>query len=139
MRALALLTLATLLFADANLQNKELSAKEIEKQNITIAKLAAQEITKSLPQIIDKYTTITACKAEKNSLIYLYEIKSKKSDETIQKEDHSKMGDAITKGTCTSSQRFLESNISITHQYISATSKKKLFEFHVNQENCPKR
>ena len=119
------------------MQSRELPTKELKSQNKLITKLAADEISKSLPQTIDKYTTLVKVKALNTTLVYMYEINTgAKSDETVIKEDHTRMQKAVTKGTCRSSKRFLEADISISYIYNSAKSKKKLFQFNINQTSC---
>jgi len=106
-------------------------------QNQKIAKLAAEEMNKTLPQTIDKYTTLVQIAAKGTVLEYLFEINTgAKSDETVQKEDHARMEKAITEGVCHSSKRFLDAKINITYIYRSAVSKAELFRFDISQEKC---
>ena len=131
------LLISTTFASDKAMQSRELPAKEMKSQNKLITQLAADEISKSLPQIIDKYTTLVKVKAQNTTLIYIYEINTgAKNDDTVIKEDHSRMKKAITKGTCRSSKRFLEADISISYIYNSAKSKRKLFQFDINQTTC---
>jgi hypothetical protein len=46
------------------------------------------------------------------------------------------MEEAVTRGTCKSSKRFLEADISLRYIYNSATSKKELFRFDIDQNSC---
>lgn len=130
------LLLSTLLCA-SGLRSQELSTKSMTEQNQEIARLAADEISKSLPQIIDKYTKLTAVQAQKNTLIYIFEINTApKSDEAVKKEDHSRMRSAVTQGVCRSSKRFLDAKIDIRYIYKSVHSKAELFTFNISQESC---
>ena len=102
-----------------------------------VLNLAAAELSKSIPQKIDEYTTLVEIKSDNLTLVYIYEIYTgAKSDEAIQKEDHQRMREAVTIGSCKTSQRFLQSGISIRYFYRSAKSKQKLFVFNINQEDC---
>jgi hypothetical protein len=122
---------------NAPLRNKELSTKEMKKQNKFIVNLAAQEMNKSTPQAIDKLTTLVQVRANKTTLEYIYEINiAPKTDKYVQKQNHSKMKDAIIRGTCNKSKRFLQADIDITYIYKSSLSKVELFRFNVNQKSC---
>ncbi len=129
--------LTTIFASEAKMQSRELPTRDMKSQNTTIAKLAATEMSKSLPHKVDKVTTLMIIKSNGASLEYIYEIDiSPKSDKTVQEEDHSRMEKAIIKGTCKSSKRFLEADISLIYIYNSATTKDELFRFNVNQESC---
>lgn len=116
---------------------KDLPVSELIKQNRHIVQLASQEMSKTLPQKVDKYTQLLRVEGKDTTLLYIFEINTgAKSDETIIKEDHTRMRKAITQGICTSSKRFLDANISISYRYISAGSQKKLFQFDVEKSDC---
>jgi len=120
------------------MQTQELSTKQLAEQNIKIVKLAAEEMNKTLPQTIDKYTTLTQISAKGTTLKYLFEINTgAKSDEAVKTEDHARMEKAITEGVCRSSKRFLDAQIKISYVYRSAASKAALFRFDISQEKCP--
>lgn len=111
--------------------------KEIIKQSKKIVKLASKELSKTLPQTIDKYTKLTKIEGKDTTLTYTFEINTgSKSDKTVRKEDHSRMKKAVTYGVCKSNQKFLEAYIDITYLYISTTSKEKLFQFDITNETC---
>ncbi|MGE4418507.1 MAG: hypothetical protein AB7D38_01590 [Sulfurimonas sp.] len=119
------------------LQSREISPQNMKKQNKEIAKLAAQELSKALPSTIDKYTKLISIKANDTTLIYIFEIDiSPKSDESVKKEDHGRMKEAVTLGVCRNSKRFLDADISIQYIYNSAHSKSELFKFDINKEIC---
>ena len=121
------------------LQNRELPKKEMKSQNKHIVKLACAEMSKSLPQTIDRYTQLTDIKANGATIEYIYEINTgAKSDDSVIKEDHSRMQEAVTRGTCMSSQRFLEADISLSYIYKSMKTKTELFKFNVSQQSCIK-
>ncbi len=131
------LTAVTLLSAEGT-KTQDMSSNEMIKQNIKIVKLASEEISKSLPQKIDKFTTLQRVEGKNTKLIYIYEINTgAKSDETIQQEDRTRMEKVITHGICKSSKRFLDAQIDISYLYISATTKVELFKFDVSQKDCP--
>lgn len=122
---------------EQSLQSKELSSKDLKSQNKEIAKLAAAEISKSLPQKVDKYTTLISCEAKNTTLIYVYEINTApKSDAQVKKEDYDRMKKAVTYGTCKNSNRFLDADISIRYIYKSFHSKSELFKFDITKESC---
>ena len=113
--------------------------KEMKSQNKTIAKMVAKEIKSTLPQTIDKYTSLTDIYNKNTTIVYIFEINTgSKSDETVRKEDKSRMYKAIETGVCQSSRKFLEAGINISYIYISAISKKHLFQFNISQKNCTK-
>jgi len=121
------------------IQSREFPQSEMHKQNRKIVQLAATEISKTLPQTIDKYTQLVKVEGEEATLLYTYEINTgAKSDKTVQKEDRTRMKRAVTYGICRSSKRFLDAQINISYLYISAKSKVELFRFDVTQKSCPK-
>ena len=122
----------------ANINN--LTSNQIAKQNKTIVKMAAEEISKTLPQSVDKYTALVSVKADGTTLVYSFDINTgAKSDSAVIKEDKDRMKRAIVKGLCRSSLRFLEGDINIKYIYWSAKSKKELFSFLVTKQDCPER
>lgn len=111
--------------------------KEMKSQNKKIAKLVAQEISSTLPQIVDKYTTLVSVKSEESTLIYTFEISTgSKSDEAVKKEDRTRMKQAVTIGICQSSEKFLKVGINTSYIYLSAKTKTALFRFDITQEDC---
>lgn len=134
-----ILTLSQLSFAEG-LQSKtgEFPQKEMKKQNIEIVKLSSEEISSTLPQTVDKYTTLTKVEGKDTTLIYTFEINTgAKSDDTVRKEDRTRMQKAVTTGICQSASKFIEAQINISYIYISAVSKAQLFRFDVTKADCP--
>ncbi len=122
-----------------SIQQVDMPNKEMIAQNKKIVSLAAQEMSKTLPQKIDQYTQLLQIAAKGTILEYLFEINTgAKSDETVRKEDRSRMEQAITQGICTRSKRFLDAQIRISYVYRSAASKAELFRFDITQEKCAK-
>ncbi|MFT7824387.1 MAG: hypothetical protein ABXS92_06445 [Sulfurimonas sp.] len=120
-------------------QTGEFPREEMQKQNAEIVRLSSKEISKTLPQKVDKYTTLTAVEGKGTTLVYTFEIDTgAKSDDAVRKEDRSRMQKAVTTGICQSASKFLAAQISISYVYISAASKAELFRFDVSQEDCPK-
>jgi hypothetical protein len=115
-------------------------AEKVKTQNQEIVQLAAKEISSQLPQKIDDFTQLVKLEGVGQTLLYTYEINTgSKSDETVINEDKSRMEEAVTKGICNSSERFLTSGIDISYIYASAKSKKELFRFDVSREDCVKK
>jgi hypothetical protein len=115
-------------------------AEKVKTQNQEIVQLAAKEISSQLPQKIDDFTQLVKLEGVGQTLFYTYEINTgSKSDETVINEDKSRMEEAVTKGICNSSERFLTSGIDISYIYASAKSKKELFRFDVSREDCVKK
>ncbi len=120
------------------LQTDELPASKMIQQNRQIVKLAAEELTKTLPKKVDKYTTLLRIEGKETTLVYIFEINTaSKSDETVRNEDRTRMKKAVTSGICRSSKRFLDADIDISYLYNSAASKEKLFQFNVAKNDCP--
>jgi len=119
------------------MQNRELSSQQMKSQNKTIVQMASIEISKSLPHKIDKYTQLLVVKGVGTTLEYIYEINiAPKSDESVKKEDHSRMKQAVTTGICQSSKKFLEAGINTSYVYRSAKTKAHLFQFDISQKDC---
>ncbi len=130
---LGLISISSTIFADK-------LAEKIKLQNQEVVKLAAKELSAQLPQKIDNFTQLINIQAKDQTLIYTFEINStNKSDDTIIKEDKSRMQQAITNGICNSSKKFLENGINISYIYASAKSKKELFQFDVKDKDCVKK
>ena len=137
--ALIVFIASTLSAKEMQMQTQEFPKEELKKQKVLIASLAAKELSKTLPQTIDKYTTLLSIKNNDATLVYTFAINTgAKSDESIIKEDHSRMQRVVTHGICQSSSRFLDAGINISYIYISAKSKKQLFHFDVTKEQCKK-
>ncbi|MEA3370484.1 MAG: hypothetical protein U9Q40_04025 [Campylobacterota bacterium] len=140
MNKIALLLLAfTLSLFSSEIKTKtgEFPAKEMKKQNLEITRLTAESLSKDLPTSVDKYTTLTKVINEGTTLVWTFEINTgAKSDESIRKEDHSRMKKAVTKGICQSSSKFLEAGIDTSYIYVSAKTKATLFRFDISQKDC---
>jgi len=116
---------------------QEYPLTKMQQQNRTIVQMASEELSKSLPKKVDKYTTLLKIKGKEETLVYLFEINTgAKSDEAVQKEDRTRMQQAVTNGICHTSKHFLDAHINMTYIYRSAKSKKELFRFNVKREDC---
>lgn len=123
--------------AKTHIEQKELPLTKMQQQNRTIVKLASEELSKSLPQKIDAYTTLLKIEGKGETLVYTFEINTgAKSDEAVRKEDRTRMQKAVTHGICSSSKRFLDADIALSYRYISAKSKEELFRFDVSKADC---
>lgn len=132
-----IIILSQSIFAEG-IKQQELPVEEMQKQKREIVKLSSEEISKTLPQTVDKYTTLTTVEGKDTTLIYTFEINTgAKSDETVKREDRTRMQKAVTTGICQSSKRFIAAQINISYIYISAKSKAELFRFDVTQADCP--
>ena len=112
-------------------------AREMKAQNKKIVTLVAKEISQTLPQKIDKYTTLSKVVAIDTTLVYTFLINTgAKSDAIIQKEDRSRMKAAVTIEVCQSSRKFLEAGINTSYLYLSEKTKVQLFRFDISQSDC---
>ena len=133
---LLLLTIS-LYSQDMKIQNQEFPTSEMASQNKKIVKMVVKEISSTLPQTVDKYTKLVNIKAQDTTMLYYFEINTgSKSDKNIQKQDHKRMQNAVTRGLCQSSKRFLEAQINISYIYSSAKTKVELFRFDISQKDC---
>ena len=137
-KILLLLALSISLFSsEIKTKTGEFPAKEMKKQNLEIARLTAISLSKDLPTVVDKYTTLTKVINEDTTLVWTFEINTgAKSDETVRAEDHSRMKKAVTEGICQSSSKFLEAGINTSYIYVSAKTKANLFRFDISQKDC---
>lgn len=137
-----LLTASQLLFSEALPASKdplmqEKADSQIKMQNTEVIKAVVLELSKKVPQKVDKFTTFTKISNKGLNLIYTYEINAPaKSDDEIRAKDRTRMEKAVIYGVCTRSKRFLESDISLTYLYLSAQSKEELFRFEITPEKC---
>jgi len=129
----AISTLAT----DIIKEGQEYPLAKMREQNRQIIKMVVEEISKTLPQKVDKYTSMTKIADENLTLIYTFEINTEaKSDESVRKKDKPRMEKAVTKGVCQSSKRFLDAGITLNYSYLNASTQKELFTFSINQKKC---
>jgi len=135
---IALLLVATLIHASEIIKDgQEYPIEKIREQNRLIIKMVVDEISKKLPQKVDNYTNLIKIRDEELTLIYTFEINTgAKSDETVIKEDKARMKRVVSKGICQSSKRFLEAGVTLSYEYMSASSKKMLFTFSMNEKSC---
>jgi len=135
---LSIIFILTLGYSEGIIKGEqEYPADKFKEQNSQIIKMVVSEISKSLPQKVDKYTTMTTIRDENLTLIYTFEINTgSKSDEAVIKEDKPRMQKAVTKGLCQTSKKFLDADISLAYEYKSATTKKELFTFLITKERC---
>jgi len=135
---LSILLILTLGYSEGIIKGEqEYPADKFKEQNSQIIKMVVSEISKSLPQKVDRYTTMTTIRDENLTLIYTFEINTgSKSDEAVIKEDKPRMQKAVTKGVCQTSQKFLDADISLAYEYKSATTQKELFTFLITKERC---
>jgi len=132
-----LITLLLLTQTILSIEEKEYPIDKLKEQNQKIIKMVVEEISKKLPQEVDKYTKMTRVRDENLTLIYTFEINTgAKSDEAVRKDDETRMEKAISKGVCQSSKRFLEAGVTLSYEYLSAVSKKELFTFTMTQKKC---
>ena len=135
---LTLLTMSTSA-TDIIKEGQEYPLAKMKEQNQQIIKMVVKEISKTLPQKVDKYTSMTKIEENNLTLIYTFEINTgTKSDEDVKEKDKPRMGKAVTKGVCQSSKRFLDSGITLNYAYLNASTKKELFTFSINQKKCKK-
>ena len=130
----ALLLIMTTLSA---IEKREFPVDKLKEQNREIIKMVVKEISKDLPQKVDKYTIMSKIRDENLTLIYTFEINTgAKSDESVIKEDKPRMQKAISRGICQSSKRFLEAGVTLSYEYLSASTKKEIFTFTMTQKKC---
>lgn len=120
-----------------SVRSQNLSVDKMKEQNKTLIKMVVEEISKKLPQVVDKYTKFTKISNEDLTLIYTFEIDTgDKNDDDVIKQSEDRMRRVITKGICQSSSRFLNADIDISYRYINANTKTKLFRFDVTKKDC---
>jgi succinate dehydrogenase flavin-adding protein (antitoxin of CptAB toxin-antitoxin module) len=116
---------------------EEYPIEKIREENKIIIKMVVDEISKKLPQKVDNYTTLIKIRDEELTLIYTFEINTgAKSDEAIIKEDKARMKRIVSKGICQSSKRFLDAGVTLSYEYLSASTKQELFTFSMNEKEC---
>ncbi|MCK5853908.1 MAG: hypothetical protein KAG56_01715 [Sulfurovaceae bacterium] len=135
---MAILILSPLAYATEVIKDgQDYPLDKLREQNQKIIKMVVAEVSKGLPQKVNKYTQMTKVRDENLTLIYTFEINAApKSDDTVRKEGKEKMEKNVTKGICQSSKRFLDSGVTLTYEYISASTKKELFTFTMTQQKC---
>lgn len=97
---ISILLLSSPIYAtDVIKDGQEYPVEKLREQNKQIIQMVVEEISKTLPQKVDKYTDMTNIRDENLTLIYTFEINTgSKSDEVVKKEDKPRMEKAITKG-----------------------------------------
>jgi hypothetical protein len=113
-------------------------AEKIRQQNMEVVKHAAKSLSEELPKRVDRYTKLVAIDADGEKLVYTFEVDAgPKSDEQLVAEGKERMTRNVTRGLCQSSERFLKSGITIVYRYVSAATKKPLFDVTVSKKDCP--
>ncbi len=134
-----LITFSSFACAESLTKTGDFPRGEMQSQSKDIVKQVVSEISKTLPQTIDKYTKFVDIQAKESTLVYTFEINTgAKSDETVRNEDKSRMQKAVVTGICQSSSKFLEAGINTSYIYISAKTKAHLFQFDITQKDCIK-
>jgi len=139
--AFIMLVALSLITANADIKTKtgDFPEKQMKSQNKVIVKMVVEEISRKLPQTVDKYTKFTKISNKDLTLIYTFEIDTgDKNDVDIIKQSEDRMRKVVKKGICQSSSRFLNSNINISYVYLNANTKTKLFQFDVTKRDCQK-
>ena len=137
--SLLVLITNTLYAGDVATRTDEFPQEQMKSQNKIIAKMFVEEMSRSLPQKIDKYTNFVKINNNDTTIVYTFEINTgSKSDDAVRNEDRSRMHKAVKSGICKSSLKFLEAGINISYLYISASSKADLFRFDITQNDCIK-
>ena len=132
-----LLFLVSSYATDTIKEGKVYPIDKMKEQITQIIKMTVTEVSKTLPQKIDKYTEITKVRDENLTLIYTFEINSgAKSDETVKKEGKARMEKPVSKGICQSAKRFLDAGVTLSYEYISKSTQKELFTFTLDQKKC---
>ncbi len=112
-------------------------AEKMKIQNQNVVKAAAEEFSKDLPKRVDRYTRLIEVEADGEKLVYIFEIDAApKSDDEVVKEGKTKMERRVVAGTCATSQRFLKSGITLSYRYLSAATKRTLFDIDVKEADC---
>ncbi len=141
MKKMVLAVIPVILFGiEAIKENEALKSKFMEnlkRQNKTIVKMAAEDISEHLPQKVDKFTTMVGVDHNGTNLIYIYELNVPgKKDEDLIKEGKKRMTSQLKRSSCVSAKRFLQSDITLSYIYKSFKSKKTLFRVDVNKSDC---
>ena len=116
--------------------NASVIPDKVKLQNQNVVNMAAKSLSDELPKKVDKFTSLIKIDPRGEVLIYTFEINSTKSDDELIKKDKTKMKKRITSGVCSSSKRFLQSDISIKYIYQSKKSKKEIFNVDINKSVC---
>ena len=116
--------------------NASIIPDKVKLQNQNVVNMAAKSLSKELPKKVDKFTSLVKIDPRGEVLIYTFEINSTKNDDELIKKDKTKMKKRITSGVCSSSKRFLQSDISIKYIYQSKKSKKEIFNVDINKSVC---
>jgi len=118
-------------------EGKSYPIDKMKEQITQIIKMTVAEVSKGLPQKIDKYTKITKVRDENLTLIYTFEINTgAKNDESVKKEAKVRMEKPVSQGICQSSKRFLDAGVTLRYEYFSKSTQKELFTFTLNQKKC---
>ena len=125
-------------YASNTIKEGEVYPIDKMKEQITqIIKMTVKEVSKGLPQKVDKYTEITKVRDENLTLIYTFEINTgTKSDENVRKEGKARMEKPVSQGICQSAKRFLDAGVTLSYEYLSKSTQAELFTFTLNKKKC---
>ncbi len=117
----------------------DLSVDKMREQNLIVVKKAAEGIGETLPQRVDEFTKLTAIDANGTRLIYTFAVDAgPKSDEAMRAKG-TKMAPRVLQGICTSAERFMEADISLTYRYINSGTKTEILRVDADKSKCPQK
>jgi hypothetical protein len=132
-----LLTSISSYATDTIKEGQQYPIDKMKKQIKQIIKMTVTEVSKGLPQKVDKYTEVTKIRDENLTLIYTFEINTgAKSDESVKKEDKARMEKPVSQGICQSAKRFLDAGVTLSYEYFSKSTQAKLFTFTLDKKKC---
>ena len=115
----------------------DISVEKIREQNLNVVKKAVEGIGETLPQKVDRYTTLTGIDSNGTQLIYIFEVDGGiRSDEALREDGKKRMAPVVKEGICKSSKRFLQSDIDIRYRYLSKATKHEILRVDVSKEDC---
>ena len=119
------------------LQQQTLSVEKMREQNLNVVQKAVEGIGETLPQKVDKFTTLTKVDSNGTQLIYIFEVDGgMRSDAVLKEEGEKRIAPVVKRGICHQLKRFLDSDIDISYRYLSKATKHQVLKVDVSKKDC---
>jgi hypothetical protein len=115
----------------------DLSIDKMREQNLIVVQKAAEGISKTLPQKVDKFTKLTSIDSNGTRLIYTFEVDAGPKNDKTMRQEGIKMAPRILSGICTSAKRFMEADITLTYRYVTTKTKAEILRVDADKSKCP--
>lgn len=117
----------------------DLSIDKMRQQNLTVVKKAVEGIRETLPQKVDNYTQFVAIDSNGTRLIYTFAVDAGPKTDAALRDKGKKMAPRVFQGMCTSADRFIQADITLTYRYINKATQNEILRVDADKHLCPEK